>query len=161
MSPTGTGWEPAGGDDIEDVEVGLVAEDAEIGAAVEVEVELVAEGVEIGVAVALDGAGEDMPVVEVGLEGEIDLEDAEVELGDPQVLKVPFASLESTSAIWTNVRWGCMKSAKVALLGALLAAEWRLCTGVKPSSVSRAKLAVSALPSIRLAPCALFGHLLC
>ena len=156
MSPTGTGWEPAGGDSTEGLEVGVgIEEDVE-----DIGVGLVAGDAEIEVEVKREGDGEDMPVVEVGLEGEIDLEDAEVELGDPQVLKVPFASLESTSAIWTNVRWGCMKSAKVALLGALLAAAWRLCTGVKPSSVSRAKLAVSALPSIRLAPCALFGHLL-
>ena len=142
---------------------------------------------EVGVDVGPEGGAEDMPLIEAGLEGEKDIGDVEVvgaeleEIGDVEMEEdddddddddeevvvegnrgdsgTSSSSCAVYLAIFMNVRFGSIKSASVTARGALFTAACRRWTGVKPSSTSRAKLAVSTLLSTRFA--ALLGHLLC
>ena len=75
--------------------------------------------------------------------------------------RISCSSCSRYFAIRANVRFGSTKSATVMSRGVLLAAACRRCTGMKPSSVSKAKLAVSAGLSTKFAALDLLGHLLC
>ena len=137
-------------------------------------------GVEVGVGVELVevGPAEDIGDVEVGVEvereGGVDgVEGVKVVLValmsfQPDRSQRPHrtssdssSSCSRYSAICAKIRFGAIKSASVMSRGALCAAARRRCTGMKPSSVSRAKLAVSALPSTMFAALDRLGHLLC